>query len=68
MGDTRFKKKSYKKMKELIADKDRTVVIVSHDLKAVSDLCTRILWINDGEFVMEGETKPVLAEYEKRMG
>ena len=68
VGDTRFKKKSYKKMKELIADRDRTVVIVSHDLKAVSDLCTRILWINDGEFVMEGETKPVLAEYEKRMG
>lgn len=67
VGDTRFRKKSYKKMKELISAKDRTVVIVSHDMKTVADLCTKVLWINDGEFVKYGETKAVLAEYEKFM-
>ncbi len=67
VGDVRFRKKSYRKMKELISDKDRTVVIVSHDLKAVANLCTKLLWIHDGEFVRYGETKEVLAEYEKFM-
>lgn len=67
VGDTRFKKKSYKKMKELISARDRTVVIVSHDSKAVADLCTKVLWINDGEFVRFGDTKQILAEYEQFM-
>lgn len=67
VGDVRFRKKSYQKMQELISDKDRTVVIVSHDLKAVANLCTKLLWIHEGEFVKFGDTKEVLAEYEKFM-
>ena len=67
VGDTKFKKKSYKRMKELINDENRTVIIVSHDMKTVADLCTKVLWINDGEFVQYGETKEVLAAYEKFM-
>lgn len=67
VGDTRFKKKSYRKMKELISHKDRTVLIVSHDMKTVADLCSKVLWINDGEFVKYGDTKPILAEYEQFM-
>ncbi len=67
VGDSRFKKKSYQKMKELISHKDRTVVIVSHDMKTIADLCSKVLWINDGEFVKYGETKEVLAEYERFM-
>lgn len=67
VGDSRFKKKSYQKMQELISDKNRTVVIVSHDIKTLAKLCTKILWINDGEFVKYGDTKQVLAEYEAFM-
>ena len=67
VGDPRFKKKSFQKMKELITNKDRTVVIVSHDMRAISSLCTKILWVNDGEFVMCGPTAAVLPEYEKSM-
>ncbi len=67
VGDAKFKKKSYKRMKELITDENRTVIIVSHDMKTVTDLCTKVLWINDGELVQYGETKEVLAAYEKFM-
>lgn len=67
VGDARFKKKSYNKMKQLISDKDRTVIIVSHDLKTVASLCTSVLWVNDGELVKYGPTKEVLAEYEAFM-
>lgn len=67
VGDARFRKKSFMKMKQLISDKNRTVVIVSHDTKTVSKLCTKVLWINDGEFVKIGPAQTVLAEYEAFM-
>ena len=54
-------------MMELISDKDRTVVIVSHDHKTVSDLCDKVLWINDGELVQFGDTETVLAAYDEYM-
>ena len=67
VGDVRFKRKSYAKMKQLISDKNRTVLIVSHDLKTLANLCTKMLWINDGELVKYGNVKEVLAEYEAFM-
>ncbi|MBE6790408.1 MAG: ABC transporter ATP-binding protein [Ruminococcaceae bacterium] len=68
VGDARFRKKSYAKMKELINQNDRTVVIVSHDNKTLIDLCDKLLWINDGEVMQFGETKAVLSAYEKYVG
>ena len=68
VGDARFRKKSYAKMKELINQNDRTVVIVSHDNKTLLDLCDKLLWINDGEVMQFGETKEVLSAYEKYVG
>lgn len=67
VGDARFKKKSYKKMKELITDDDRTVVIVSHEIKTIRELCHKVLWINDGEVVRYGDAEEVLAAYEEFM-
>ena len=49
VGDQRFKEKSYNKMKELISDDTRTVVIVSHSLSTIEELCDEVLWLNDGE-------------------
>ena len=37
VGDAKFKKKSYQKMKELIMDKDRTVIIVSHSSDTIRE-------------------------------
>lgn len=67
VGDRRFKKKSFRKMKSLITDEHRTVVIVSHSLQTLRDLCQRILWIDDGNMVMIGETNEVLDQYEAFM-
>lgn len=67
VGDARFKKKSYQKMKELISDKNRTVVIVSHDRKTIMDLCDKALWINDGEVVQYGDTETIMDAYDEFM-
>ncbi len=63
VGDEHFKKKSYEKMKSLISNKDRTVVIVSHSLGALADLCNTVLWLHDGNIVKMGPTDEVVEEY-----
>ena len=67
VGDARFRRKSYNKMREMIFDKDRTVAIVSHDMRTIAELCTKVLWINEGELMRFGNTDEVLSEYEKFM-
>ncbi len=67
VGDEKFKKKSYEKMKSLISQRNRTVVIVSHNLKTLEDLCDRVMWMHEGKIVKIGEPKEVLAEYKEFM-
>lgn len=63
VGDQKFKKKSYNKMRKLISNKDRTVVIVSHSLDTLSKLCDTVMWMHDGQIKRIGEPGPVLEEY-----
>ena len=63
VGDQKFKKKSYAKMKSLISNKDRTVVIVSHSIDTLQELCDTVMWMHDGQIKRIGDPKPVLAEY-----
>ncbi|MBD5456794.1 MAG: ABC transporter ATP-binding protein [Lachnospiraceae bacterium] len=63
VGDAKFKKKSLKKMKQLITDKDRTVIIVSHSNETLRELCDELLWLHDGEVKMQGETDQVINAY-----
>lgn len=65
VGDARFKKKSLKKMKQLITDENRTVIIVSHNNETLLELCDEILWIHEGKVKMQGGGKEVMAEYLK---
>ena len=67
VGDDKFKKKSYRKMKELISNKNRTVVIVSHSSDTLRKLCTSLMWLHNGKIRMLGKTDEVLDAYEKFM-
>ncbi len=67
VGDAKFKEKSYNKMKELISDDHRTVIIVSHSLGAVKELCDEVLWLHDGEVIMKGDAKEIIPQYEAFM-
>ena len=67
VGDAKFKKKSYAKMKELISKDDRTVLIVSHNSDTIKSLCDNVLWIHDGEMKMYGTTAEVLPKYDEFM-
>ncbi|MDD6628380.1 MAG: ABC transporter ATP-binding protein [Lachnospiraceae bacterium] len=67
VGDEKFRKKSLEKMKNLILDQKRTVIIVSHDRATLQELCDKILWIHDGEVKELGEPETVLQHYTQFM-
>ena len=67
VGDERFRQKSMNKMRELILDDKRTVVIVSHDIGTMKELCDKVLWLHDGEVKDIGEPGVILDEYARFM-
>lgn len=67
VGDIKFKQKSYDKMKELITKEDRTVVIVSHSMAAMKELCDEIIWLNDGVIMDQGKPDDIIPKYEEYM-
>ncbi len=67
VGDARFKKKSFNKMKELIRDAKRTVIIVSHNTDTIQKLCDSVLWLHRGEIKMHGKAEDILPVYEEFM-
>ena len=67
VGDAAFKEKSYNKMKELISDENRTVVIVSHSLDTIKNLCDEVLWLHNGEVKKIGNPEEVIEQYKEFM-
>lgn len=68
VGDEHFAKKSYNRMKELIKDRNHTVIIVSHNLDTLRELCEQVIWLQDGVIREIGNTSPVLEHYCDYMG
>ncbi|MEJ5366487.1 MAG: ABC transporter ATP-binding protein [Desulfosoma sp.] len=62
VGDEVFREKSSAKMKEKIRS-NKTVVLVSHQLASIQELCGRTVWIEGGESRAVGKTEDVLKEY-----
>ena len=64
VGDMSFREKSYAKMKEIIAHKDKPVMIVSHSNASILELCDDVLWIHDGLVKEYGPAAEVVENYE----
>ena len=62
VGDVFFQNKCYKKFEEL-RSKGITVIFVSHDIGTVKQLCSRVLWIEQGVQQMVGDSTEVCNEY-----
>jgi len=62
VGDISFQKKCLNKMRE-VGQTGRTVLFVSHDIQAISRLCSRTIWMKDGQIVRNGETGAVITDY-----
>jgi len=65
VGDAAFQKKCLGKMGE-VAQEGRTVLFVSHNMGAISNLCRSALCLEDGRLADIGETESVIAGYVSR--
>jgi lipopolysaccharide transport system ATP-binding protein len=62
VGDAEFQKKCIGKIKD-VAGHGRTVLFVSHQMGSVLDLCTRCLWIDNGQIREEGSPNIIVGNY-----
>lgn len=67
VGDANFQAKCFNRLREIKAN-GTTIVIVSHSLGQIEQICERSIWIHEGEIRMEGVPREVHAEYLGFMG
>ena len=63
VGDAFFSKKAARRMRE-VANSGSIVIIVSHSMSAITDMCTRCLWLDNGRLVADGDPRTVTKKYE----
>ncbi len=63
VGDLDFQQKSLRKMRELLTSKNITIIVVSHDLVLLEQLCHKILFLAHGKKIAFGQPKEVIEQY-----
>jgi teichoic acid transport system ATP-binding protein len=67
VGDARFRRKSLDKMRELCSE-DRTVLLVSHALGTIEELCDEAIWLHKGQMRLWDEPAAVVDAYTRFLG
>ncbi len=63
VGDIRFQQKCFRAMESIM--KDKTVILVTHDVAAVTRFCQRVVWINKGKVMFDGKVAEGLKLYQE---
>jgi ABC-type polysaccharide/polyol phosphate transport system ATPase subunit len=67
VGDARFRRKSFERMRELCGE-DRTILLVSHALGSIEELCDEAIWLHKGRMRLWDEPAAVIDAYTKFLG
>lgn len=62
VGDRTFRRRATERIQDM-ADEASSIVVVSHNLAEITRMCTRVIWLDQGKVVMDGETEEVLDAY-----
>ncbi len=62
VGDQAFQNKCIDRIYD-IKQAGTTIVIVSHDLRVIQNLCSRVIWVDQGEIRADGRPEQVVADY-----
>ncbi len=62
VGDKSFKSKSYARLDEL-REHAGTIVFVSHSTAEIERVCNRLIWLEQGDLMADGDPKEVLRDY-----
>ncbi len=63
VGDAAFQKKAMQKIQQIAQDKSKTIIFVSHNMDMISQLCTRCLWLQNGQIGYLGDTQTCINTY-----
>lgn len=63
VGDAEFQKKAIGKMKDVSSRDGRTVLVVSHNMASISDLCSKCILLENGKLKLNTETNFAIREY-----
>lgn len=66
VGDEIFKRRSDERIREL-QDAAGTIFIVSHGLEGIIDSCTRVIWLEAGQVVADGDPSEIIGEYRDKV-
>jgi len=66
VGDEAFKDRSRDRIKSMVEDA-ATVVIVSHNLNYLKQVCDRMMVMEDGELIFTGQPEDAINEYRRRI-
>ena len=66
VGDARFVAKCMRRIKE-IKEQGTTILFVSHDVGSIRTLCERVVWLDKGRLVEQGDVFPVTGRYMEYM-
>lgn len=65
VGDIRFQRKCFRKIEEF--KKNKTFILVSHDLSSIVKFCDRVIWLNCGKIEMDGDPVEVSKAFKAYM-
>lgn len=64
VGDQHFQKKCQRRI-DALREQNKTLLFVSHSPDAVRQICRRVIWLDQGRLVADGDVDVILPEYEK---
>jgi lipopolysaccharide transport system ATP-binding protein len=64
VGDELFRRKCYAKMEKFM-EEGKTILLVSHSIETLIQLCSRAIMIDNGELLMNGDPKSVVNQYQR---
>ena len=64
VGDMSFQKKARARMREMMA-RAKLIVVVSHDLQSLSEICNRVIWMDHGRILKIGPADEVIGDYRR---
>ena len=63
VGDVEFQRKCLGKMEDVARQEGRTVIFVSHQMAAIQNLCSRCIFLHEGQLMQQGNTSDIVNAY-----
>lgn len=63
VGDAEFQKKCLGKMEDVTYNEGRTIILVSHQMPVIQNLCTRCILMDRGYLIEQGDTTEIIKKY-----